>query len=78
MDTGIRSVCLTGGCFQNQRLQASLSDRLKCHGLTVFTQSKVPSGDGGLSLGQAVIAAHAIHSDNQYAVIPTDPDVAPE
>jgi [NiFe] hydrogenase maturation protein HypF len=78
MDTGIRSVCLTGGCFQNQRLQASLSDRLKCHGLTVFTQSKVPSGDGGLSLGQAVIAAHAIHSDNQYAVTPTDPDVAPE
>jgi len=55
---GLARVCLSGGTFQNlyllEHLQANLQDR----GFHVFTHSEVPAGDGGLSLGQAVVAAH--------------------
>jgi hydrogenase maturation protein HypF len=56
---GLNRVCLSGGTFQNvylaQRLEAKLSDK----GFEVFTHREVPAGDGGLSLGQALVAAHA-------------------
>ncbi len=60
-ETGIRQVCLSGGCFLNLRLSVGLEEKLKLLGFKVFTQSQVPPGDGGLGLGQAVIAAHHIH-----------------
>ena len=53
---GIRTVCLSGGCFLNQRLLEFLHTRLAQKNLTVLTHSQVPPGDGGLSLGQAMIA----------------------
>jgi hydrogenase maturation protein HypF len=49
-------VVLTGGCFQNARLVESLLERL-APAARVFTHSLVPPGDGGISLGQAVVAA---------------------
>jgi hydrogenase maturation protein HypF len=55
--TGLERVCLSGGVFQNFTLLGSAFDRLDRCGFQVFTQAKVPPGDGGLSLGQAVIAA---------------------
>ncbi len=50
-------VFLTGGVFQNCILLQIVSSRLQALGLNVFTHSLVPPNDGGLSLGQAVIAA---------------------
>jgi hydrogenase maturation protein HypF len=53
---GIDRVCLSGGTFQNvylvERTAASLGD----NGFEVFLHSQVPPNDGGISLGQAVIA----------------------
>ncbi|QQE65551.1 carbamoyltransferase HypF [Leptolyngbya sp. BL0902] len=51
------TVALSGGVFQNQILTAQVTQRLQTLGLTVLTHHQVPPNDGGLSLGQAVIAA---------------------
>ena len=50
-------VVLTGGCFQNQLLTERTRTRLLEGGVTVYTQSQVPPGDGGIALGQILIAA---------------------
>jgi hydrogenase maturation protein HypF len=50
-------VALTGGVFQNQILLQQVKMRLEKLELNVLTHSIVPTNDGGLSLGQAVIAA---------------------
>jgi hydrogenase maturation protein HypF len=55
---GLQSTCLSGGAFQNVFLLDHLKQRLEADGLNVFTHSEVPCGDGGLSLGQALVAAH--------------------
>ncbi len=57
----LNRVCLSGGTFQNQLLLDGLSRKLQESGFEVFTHSQVPAGDGGLSLGQAAVAAHSIH-----------------
>jgi hydrogenase maturation protein HypF len=56
--TKLNRVCLSGGTFQNAYLLEHLGARLGTHGFEVFTHAEVPAGDGGLSLGQAVVAAH--------------------
>jgi len=56
--TGLDHVCLSGGTFQNLFLLENLRSRLEQCGFRVFAHSEVPCGDGGLSLGQAVVAAH--------------------
>jgi hydrogenase maturation protein HypF len=56
--TGLDRVCLSGGSFQNCFLACHLQQHLEARGFRVSTQAEVPCGDGGLSLGQAVIAAH--------------------
>jgi hydrogenase maturation protein HypF len=54
--SGMLPVVLTGGCFQNPWLAERLSGALASQ-LTVHLHRDVPPGDGGLALGQAVIAA---------------------
>lgn len=54
---GVRQVVLTGGCFQNVLLADLARERLESAGFVAFTHREVPSNDGGLALGQAVIAA---------------------
>jgi hydrogenase maturation protein HypF len=54
--TGINIVALSGGVFQNAYLLTRLKKRLKNEGFEVLTQKQVPANDGGISLGQAVIA----------------------
>jgi hydrogenase maturation protein HypF len=56
--TGLDRVCLSGGSFQNCFLSAHLQKRLEAYGFQVFTHAEVPCGDGGISLGQALVAAH--------------------
>jgi hydrogenase maturation protein HypF len=54
---GLRRVCLSGGCFQNAYLFEKLMVLLAAERFAVFTHAEVPAGDGGLSLGQAIVAA---------------------
>jgi len=55
-DTGIRVVALSGGVFQNRSLLQFSRQRLEEAGMTVVTHKGVPCNDGGISLGQAIIA----------------------
>jgi hydrogenase maturation protein HypF len=54
-------VVLTGGCFQNARLAERVASDLR-RGLDVYLHGAVPPGDGGLSLGQVMIANAAVQS----------------
>jgi hydrogenase maturation protein HypF len=55
--TGLETVALSGGVFQNLLLLGNVTDQLEERGFTVLTHSRVPCNDGGISLGQAVVAA---------------------
>lgn len=50
-------IALSGGVFQNDLLLHGVIARLEAQGLTIYAHSRVPANDGGLSLGQAVVAA---------------------
>ena len=54
--TGIRTVALAGGVFQNRLLLRRLVRVLRNRGLEVLLPAEVPVNDGGVSLGQAVVA----------------------
>ncbi len=55
--SGLRQVCLSGGVFQNRWLATALLARLAGDGFEVFINHQVPVNDGGISYGQAAIAA---------------------
>jgi hydrogenase maturation protein HypF len=55
----INQVVLSGGCFQNRLLLEGLRNNLVTHGFEVFCHRQVPTNDGGIALGQALIAAAA-------------------
>jgi hydrogenase maturation protein HypF len=52
-----RTVALSGGSFQNKLLLEEINRGLGASGLTVLSHRRVPANDGGLSLGQAAVAA---------------------
>ena len=54
---GVGAVALSGGVFQNARLTEIVERRLTGAGLNVLVHSKVPPNDGGVSIGQAAVAA---------------------
>jgi hydrogenase maturation protein HypF len=53
---GLKRVCLSGGTFQNSYLLHRTVVELRRRGFDVFLHALVPANDGGISLGQAVIA----------------------
>jgi hydrogenase maturation protein HypF len=55
--TGLTTVALSGGCFQNRRLTERAHALLDSAGFRVLRHRRVPPNDGGLSLGQAAVAA---------------------
>ncbi|MDP8910448.1 MAG: Sua5/YciO/YrdC/YwlC family protein, partial [Actinomycetota bacterium] len=57
-----KTVVLSGGSFQNRRLLGSTARRLTALGLRVLTHRRVPPNDGGISYGQAAVAAGRIRS----------------
>jgi len=52
----LKGVALSGGVFQNMVLLDSVYHRLKEKGFNVYIHSQIPTNDGGISLGQAIIA----------------------
>ncbi|MGC9454837.1 MAG: carbamoyltransferase HypF [Phycisphaerae bacterium] len=54
---GLETVVLSGGCFANRYLTAELTRRLEADGFEVLRHERIPPGDGGVALGQAVVAA---------------------
>ncbi len=60
-DTGLNTVALSGGCYQNQLLLRLSQQYLEAEGFRVLTHSLIPPNDGGIALGQAVAAMAHIH-----------------
>ena len=56
--TTANTIVLSGGVFQNKLLLESITQRLQQEGKTVLSPQRYPMNDGGLALGQAVIAAN--------------------
>jgi hydrogenase maturation protein HypF len=56
-DSGLNRVVLSGGCFQNATLLSGLIHALCEEKFEVFAHEQVPTNDGGIALGQAVVAA---------------------
>jgi hydrogenase maturation protein HypF len=60
---GLQQVCLSGGTFQNLYLLDHTVVELQRCGFAVFLHASVPANDGGISLGQAVIANELLRRD---------------
>lgn len=63
-DSDMDIVVLSGGCFQNATLFSLVHQGLERAGKTVLSHQHIPTNDGGLSLGQAVIAMATIQKEN--------------
>ena len=59
-ETGLNRVVLSGGVFQNSILLTGLIQTLAEKNFQVFTHKLVPPNDGGISLGQAMVAAASV------------------
>ena len=53
---GLKRICLSGGSFQNLYLLGRTVVELRRRGFEVYLHAKVPANDGGLCLGQAMVA----------------------
>ena len=60
--TNLNEVALSGGVWQNQILLNLVRDGLEREGFIVYFHKQVPTNDGGLALGQAVIANYQVRS----------------
>jgi hydrogenase maturation protein HypF len=56
METGLDTVALSGGCFQNRLLFGLVVPLIRDAGLSLLVHRQVPCNDGGIALGQAVVA----------------------
>ena len=56
----IANVVLSGGVFQNTLLLKLTNDRLQKYGFNVMQHKMIPPNDGGIALGQALVAAYYV------------------
>jgi hydrogenase maturation protein HypF len=54
---GVSTVAFTGGVANNHMISETIRRRVEARGMTFLRHRRVPAGDGGVSLGQAVVAA---------------------
>lgn len=54
-ETGICDVVLSGGVWQNMRLLEKTTEGLASDGFAIFLHHHVPTNDGGIALGQALV-----------------------
>ena len=59
-ETGLKQAALSGGVFQNRLLLRKAIAALESAGFEVLTHRQVPCNDGGISLGQVIIAHHSL------------------
>ena len=59
-DTGLKTVALSGGVWQNKILLEKVVGMLQQDGFKVYSNQRVPLNDGGLALGQAIVAGARI------------------
>ena len=64
-ETGNKTIVLSGGCFQNRRLLEATIRHLHDDGFSVFWPQRIPPNDGGIALGQAVIAAATMNDERK-------------
>jgi hydrogenase maturation protein HypF len=68
-DAEIDKIVLSGGVFNNNLILTGMIKALEENNLKVFTHSKVPTGDGGLCLGQVVSAGAQMAKTTPLAVL---------
>lgn len=61
LETGLSQVALSGGVFQNMTLLNRTMQLLQTNSFDVFVHEQVPPNDGGLALGQAIIASQTFN-----------------
>ncbi len=64
-ETGIATVALSGGVFQNRLLLELTLPRLEAAGFELLLHRQMPPNDGGVSLGQAAVGAFALRKTDQ-------------
>jgi hydrogenase maturation protein HypF len=62
-ESSLNRICLSGGTFNNLLVFEPLIRKLQFLDFEVFTHSEVPTGDGGLCLGQTLVAAHSVSTE---------------
>lgn len=62
---GLQTVVLSGGCLQNRILREQLSRELREADLEVLLPERLPPNDGGLALGQALVACARVRADRR-------------
>lgn len=63
-NTGVNKIALSGGVFQNSYILKNLTRELRELGFIVYTNKLVPINDGGVSLGQVIIANEILKSSS--------------
>jgi len=65
--TGLATVALSGGVWQNALILTRLQERLESRGFEVLTHTLTPPNDGSISLGQVAVAAARIKKEGKKA-----------
>ena len=62
--TGLNTIALSGGVFQNHLLMILTEQKLAAYGFTVLKHQLIPPNDGGIALGQAVAAMQYLNKQS--------------